>query len=179
MKIFNIICSAIIVYSCTNPIAKKDSNNLSVNDTNVVIIKQNQKTYIEENINLDSIKNKIKLSNKKLKVADTIKYVFQLEDVGTEGNEGVAYYLNNSLKKIELNVYTSMWRYQIQYYFSGNKINVIEITYNIFNSTSHKPEKVKEISYTIDFNGKLIGNGDKERIDVFQEFKKAVPFELN
>lgn len=36
----------------------------------------------------------------------------------------------------------------------------------------------KEIIYTIDFKGLPIGNSDKEWLDIFQEFKKVVPFEL-
>ena len=36
----------------------------------------------------------------------------------------------------------------------------------------------KEIIYTLDFNGLPIGKVDKERLDIFTEFKKAVPFKL-
>ena len=38
---------------------------------------------------------------------------------------------------------------------------------------------INNIKYTIDFNGKLLGKTDKERIDIFQQFKEVVPFELN
>ena len=128
------------------------------------------------NINLDSIKKKIIVS--KTSSSDTIKYQFSLEDVGTEGNEGIAYYLNGSVRKAEIEIYTSMWRYHIQYYFSEKKIKVIENTYNISNASSNKTESIKQTDYTIDYTGKLIGNADKERLDIFKEFKRVVPFEL-
>jgi hypothetical protein len=163
------------VYSCTNPISKKDSDKLPVVDSNMVIENKIQKNHIEKNTNLDSVKKGIQLIREKLNPTDTTKYKFQLEDVGTEGNEGFAYYINDSLKKVECDIYTSMWRYHIQYYIINNRIDVIERTYNI---TYNKSKKVKEITYTIDLKGKLIGDADKERIDIFQEFKKAVPFEL-
>ncbi len=128
------------------------------------------------NINLDSIKKKILVSI--ASSSDTVKYQFSLEDVGTEGNEGVAYYFNDSLRNAEIEIYTSMWRYHIQYYFSEKKIKVVENTYNISNGSSNKTESIKHTDYTIDYTGKPIGNADKERLDIFQEFKKAVPFEL-
>jgi hypothetical protein len=178
MKLFSIFCILVFAYSCSNPIANKKGNNFSVIDSNHVVKNDVSKNQYEEKNYLDSIKNEVRKIKKKLTKADTIKYKFQLEDVGTEGNEGIAYYVGDSLKKIELDVYTSMWKYQIQYFLLKTNIDVIEKTYNISNESSSKIGLVKEITYSIDMNGKPIGNEGKERIDIFREFKKSVPFEI-
>lgn len=36
-----------------------------------------------------------------------------------------------------------------------------------------------EIVYFIDFNGSIIGKDMPNRIDIYKEFIKAVPFEIN
>lgn len=110
-----------------------------------------------------------------MSISDTIKYQFSLEDVGTEGNEGVAYYCNDSVRKVEINIYTSMWKIYLLYLFEKTDINVIEQTYNIYENA----QLVKSYSYTMDLNGVPLEKVDFNRVDVFQEFKEVVPFVLN
>jgi len=170
----------ILLYSCSR---HKTENNteVEVNDTIVPIIDtifsniqdnyNNKKTTIYNN--LDSIRNEIIKENFNRK--DTIKYKFSLEDVGTEGNEGIAYYINNKLNKMEIDIFTSMWKINIQYIFLREKIKVSEETFNIYEKT----EIVKKISYFVDFNGIPLEKIDSQRINIFQEVKSTVPFFLN
>lgn len=164
-------CSGINVKNEKSTTEFTDSNQISVSNNGVGSQKGNQNTY------LDSIKKELLILRKK--TWDTLKYKFYLENIGTEGNEGVAYYLNDSLIKVQIEVYTSMWRYCINYTINPKMIEVIETTYNISRVNSDKDELINNIKYTIDFNGKLLGKTDKERIDIFQQFKEVVPFELN
>jgi hypothetical protein len=149
----------------------KESKNIVARDTTF----ENKQTISQKevvNINLDSIKKKILVSN--ASSLDTVKYQFSLEDVGTEGNEGTAYYLNDSIQKVEINIYTSMWKIYVLYLFDNTNIKVTERTYNIYDNI----ELIKSFSYTMDFNGIPLEKVDSDRIDIFQELKNAVPFEL-
>lgn len=123
-------------------------------------------------INADSIKNVLLRVNGVPQ--DTWEYQFSLEDIGTEGNEGVAYYIDGGLRKIEIDIYASMWRTQLLYIF--NRTN-IEVTEEVFN-TYKNMELVRNSSYLIDLNGIPIGRADSSRVDMFQKLKSAVPFTL-
>lgn len=125
----------------------------------------------EENENLDSIKQvilKIKSSG------DTLKYQFSIEDVGTEGNEGTAYYIDNKLQKVDFDIYTSMWKIHLLYLLNKNNIQVTEETFNIYENI----KRVKQLSYLINLDGVPLGKVDSSRVDIFQDIKDAVPFEL-
>lgn len=149
---------------------KEISKKIIANDS-IVISKQTeaQKNFI--NTKLDSIKDKI-IASKFL--SDTTKYTFTLEDVGTEGNDGTAYYINDRLLKIKLNIYTSMWETNLLYTFSNNAIIVNEQTYNIY----EKKKLIKHFSYKIDFNGIPLEKVESDRIDIFQELKSNIPINL-
>lgn len=180
MKIHIVYCLLVVVIllvSCSKKHITKENNNVivvcdSVDDNN----KNTITTQNKNNVNLDSVRQKIFALKEKfhLSVLDTIKYQFSLEDVGTEGNEGSAYYLNDSIKKIEFNIYTSMWMYHLLYLFDKTYIKVTEQTYNIYEDI----KLVKDFSYTMDLNGVPLKKLDSDRIDIFGEFKQVVPFVL-
>ena len=95
---------------------------------------------------LDLIK---KLISEESKISiDTLKYQFSVKDIGTEGNEGTAYYVNNELRKIKFDIYTSMWKISIQYLFIMEQIYVCEDTYNTFEN-----KHIKNIVYVTNLNG--------------------------
>ena len=109
--------------------------------------------------------------------------VYDIENISSEGSEAVVKYADNKIKESTISIYGETGQAKIIYSFSSDIINVIEKQFaykeDLKNISSEKDMIAKkEITYTIDFNGKLIGNADKERIDIFQEFKKAVPFEI-
>lgn len=83
-----------------------------------------------ESENIDSIKKEILRKNKIL--GDTLKYQFSIENIGTEGNEGTAYYINNKLQKVKFDIYTSMWKIHLLYIFNRNAVQVTEETFNIY-----------------------------------------------
>jgi|LakMenEpi03Aug12_release.lakeMendotaPanAssembly.Ray.scaffolds.fasta_scaffold730890_2 hypothetical protein len=180
MSNFFYICFSLFLISCKPQNSETKKNTFEFKDS-VSIVKPYITDYNEGYSNyLDSIsKELLKLQSKdKLTSLDTLKYKFYLEDVGTEGNEGIAYYLDNRLKKANIEIYTSMWKYVIQYIFYETKIDVIESTYNISNGVINNLEMIKKITYIIDLSGKIEGDTIKDRIDIFEEFKLVVPFEL-
>ena len=179
MKVYILIGLFAFLYSCSN-LRTKEGKNIVLCDTNFACNQTiSQKEIV--NVNLDSIRQKILASKEKMKLSssDTVKYQFTLEDVGTEGNEGIAYYLNDSVQKIKIEVYTSMWKYNLLYLFDKTYIKVTERKYNIANAHSiGNSELIKTLSYRIDKKGVAYEKPDSNRIDIFQELKQVVPFVL-
>lgn len=109
--------------------------------------------------------------------------VYDIENISSEGAEAVVKYSDKKIKESTITIYGETGQAKIIYSFSSDLINVTEKKFaykeDLKKVSSDKDMKVKnEITYTIDLNGKLIGYADKEKIDVFQEFKKVVPFEI-
>jgi len=179
MKVYILIGLFAFLYSCSN-LRTKEGKNIVLCDTNFACNQTiSQKEIV--NVNLDSIRQKILASKEKMKLSssDTVKYQFTLEDVVTEGNEGIAYYLNDSVQKIKIEVYTSMWKYSLLYLFNKEYIKVTERTYNITNMHLGKGiVLIKTLSYRIDKNGTLLEKTDSNRIGIFHEVKQVVPFVL-
>ena len=170
MYYFCLLIFMSLFYSCLRN--KKDATDTQVLKDTLIINNAVIDNTIEENKNIDSISNLI-LKNGKIS-GDTLKYKFYIEDVGTEGNEGTAYFIDKKIIKLDFVIYTSMWEIQLKYLFDNNKINIIEKTYNIYEKTTLQ----KTISYTVDFQGNPLQNVDESRVDVFQEIKDNIPFEL-
>lgn len=174
MKVYYVLIGLFVLIlfcSCSRQ-KTKESKSIVLYDT---VLKSKQIINKKDNtdINIDSIKKKILTSA--ISFPDTVKYQFSLEDVGTEGNEGTAYYLNDSIRKVEMNIYTSMWKINLHYLFNNIHIKVAERTYNIYDK---RIKLVKEISYAINLNGIPLEKADTTRVDVFQELKSAIPFML-
>lgn len=159
-----------LIYSCTDN--KLKSNRIVVVSDTTFTNKLYKRMDNTERGNLDSIQQVISKGNKTLE--GTLKYIFSIEDVGTEGNEGTAYYTNNKLQKIEFDIYTSMWKIHLQYIFNRNDVQVTEATFNIFENL----KLVKKLSYRINLDGVPLVKVDSSRVDVFKEIKDAVPFTL-
>jgi len=182
MKSYFLFLFFVLFSFCSCPKrANKENSNIVVCDTDIVNNQNVMPIQKENNVNLDSIKKVILKSQDKLQLlaSDTIKYQFSLEDVGTEGNEGTAYYLKDSIRQIEIGIGTSMMIYDLLYVFEKPYIIVTEQTYNITNVYSGgERELTKTLSYSTDWNGIPINNVDTDRVDIFQELKEAVPFVL-
>lgn len=113
------------------------------------------------------------------------KFHFDFDDFSNEGGEGYAYYNIHSKKieKADITLFGEREKTNIHFTFLNELINVREITYLYKTSLSeiksdNDMTKQKPIIYTIDFNGTSMGKADENRVDIFQEFKKTVPFEL-
>lgn len=168
---YMLICILLfLILSCTERKTASKQTKV-VTDTifsnEIVEIKENSK-----NKNLDSIKQV--LSKKGKTSIDTLKYHFTIEDVGTEGNEGTAYYIENELQMVEFDIYTSMWKIHLQYFFNKNKIQITEETYNIYENT----KLIKKISYKTNLEGVPLEKTDSNRVDVFQKIRSTIPFDL-
>jgi len=109
--------------------------------------------------------------------------IYDIEGISTEGVEAKVNYVDGKITESVTIIYADTWQATIIYEFEKNKIKVLEAKY--FYET--EIEKVKsyedmrlvyEIRYFIDFKGNIIGNEIPNRIDVFKEFKKVVPFKL-
>lgn len=172
MKAYYILIGVCILLCSCSRQKTKQRTDIVIHDT-VVKSKQILDQKDNVNVNIDSIKNKILLL--RTSFSDTVKYQFSLEDVGTEGNEGIAYYLNDRLQKIEMNIYTSMWKIYLVYLFNNTNIKVEERTYNIYENNI---KLVKENYYAMNLDGIPLEKVDTTRVDIFQELKKAIPFIL-
>ncbi len=154
----------------------KDNNTQSNYTETYVDSTFNYKFYNDKgnvlNRKSDSVKQIILEGNKNSK--GTFKYRFSIEDVGTEGNDGTAYYTNNELKNIEFDIYTSMWKIHLLYFFNKSVVQVTEETF----STYENIKRVKKLSYLINLDGIPLEKVDSNRIDVFFKIKETVPFKL-
>lgn len=109
--------------------------------------------------------------------------IYFIEGISSEGTEAKVSYVSNKIKKAEIGIAGAEGQDIITYSFNNNLINVFEKQYHYpagIESVKSANDMIleKEINYVVDFNGKVIGKGDTAMVDIFQEFKKAVPFEL-
>ncbi|MGL4630065.1 MAG: hypothetical protein ACRCVT_02570 [Leadbetterella sp.] len=109
--------------------------------------------------------------------------LYDLENVSSEGAEAIVKYVNNKIKESTVLIYGETRQAKVIYTFTPGliKVSETEFVYNkeLAKVSSEEDMKVKrEFTYTIDFNGNIIGNNDKEKVEIFKEFKKVVPFEI-
>lgn len=115
-------------------------------------------------------------------VKDTL-ITYDIEGISAEGAECKASYVNGKIIKGITNVYGETGQATIIYEFEANRIKVLETKYSyktgLENVKSDEDMQLDyEISYFIDFKGNVIGQPIQDRIDIFQELKATVPFEL-
>ncbi|HUH73689.1 MAG TPA: hypothetical protein VLZ75_04720 [Chitinophagales bacterium] len=116
-------------------------------------------------------------------VRDTL-IIYDIEGISTEGGEAKVNYVNGRIFKSVTSIYGESGQATIIYEFETDKIKVIETKYSynttIDNVKSEEDMKLEyETSYFIDFYGNIIGKKIPNRIDIFREFKKFIPFELS
>lgn len=135
----------------------------------------------------DSVVVKEHIQNAKINSnTDTLTRIFTLEgNFSSEGNEGRAFYQSGKIQKAAITFYGEMGKAVYLYIFKTTEINVSQQRYNYkTNFTEVKSDKdivkQEEVNFTTDLNGKVIsGYNTKADLDVFNELKKVVPFELN
>jgi hypothetical protein len=116
------------------------------------------------------------------KVKDTL-ITYNIEGISAEGAECKASYVSGKIVKGVTNIFGETGQVMIVFEFEANRIKVLESKYNYKTELKNvKSEKDMEleygISYFIDFKGNVIGKPIQNRIDIFEELKKTVPFEL-
>lgn len=116
-------------------------------------------------------------------INDTI-ITYELEGISTEGAEAKVNYIDGKIDRSDINIYAGTWQAIIIYEFQTDKIKVFEKKY-IYKTVIEDVNSLEdmqidyEIVYFIDFNGSIIGKDMPNRIDIYKEFIKAVPFEIN
>lgn len=128
---------------------------------------------------MGSVNNKSDFS----KVAKDTLITYDIEGISTEGAETKVNYVNGKITKSVTSIYGETGQAKIIYEFETDKIKVLETKYSyksgIENIKSDEDMQLDyEISYFIDFKGNLLGKEIPDRIDIFKEFKEAIPFEL-
>lgn len=132
--------------------------------------------------NRDEITN-YKADIKDSKSKDTI-ITYDIDDVSTEGTGAEVSYVNGYISKSKINIYQCSGQASIIYTFKKDSIEVSETAYRyttelmkVKDSTDF--EIVYKENYAIDFDGNVLGKSVPNRIDIYNEFTKAVPFNLN
>ncbi|MDR2123173.1 MAG: hypothetical protein LBP34_08620 [Flavobacteriaceae bacterium] len=117
------------------------------------------------------------------RIAKDTLVTYDIEGISTEGAEAKVNYVNGKITKSITNIYAGTGQASVVYEFDTDKIKVLETKNSykteIENVKSDKDMKLEyKRSYFIDYSGNLIGESIPDRIDIFQEFKKIIPFEL-
>ncbi len=117
------------------------------------------------------------------KVLKDTLITYELDGISLEGTETKVNYINSKITKSFTSIYGETGLATIIYEFGTDKIKVLETKYSyksgIEKVKSNKDLKLDyKICYFIDFKGNLLGKDITDRIDIFKEFKEAVPFEL-
>lgn len=133
----------------------------------------------KENISNKAVKNTIEENN----LVDTT-IIYNIEGISSEGSEAKAIYKKNKIVKSEVSIYGETGQIQIEYSFDNDTINVIEkqFGYKIGGIDTNQLNELilkKQLEYKMNTTGKLIGNPSVERTDIFKEFTKSVPMQLN
>lgn len=136
---------------------------------------------------LDSIRDNILKTNNGIK--DSISYKFSLDnEMGTEGNDGIAFYKKGRLNMITMQIYTDRGLCDVSYaFYSKKKIKVCEKNYSYVNDVEEIKYKrgvpsVEEYCSYINENGKSIDGKNSVKNDdarkVYSIIKRNIPYEL-
>lgn len=108
---------------------------------------------------------------------------YNIEGISSEGAEAKVTYVNGKISKSITSIYGETGQATIIYEFGAEKIKVLEYKYS-YKSRIGDVESDRDlsleyrISYFINYDGKVVGGEAPEHIDIFQEFRRVVPFEL-
>lgn len=113
----------------------------------------------------------------------TYSMKYDIDGISAEGAEAEVSYRDGKISQSITHIYGETGRASIAYHFEKDKIKVLEKMYSYKTAIDEvKSDKDMvldyEISYFIDYNGKVIGKENPDRFDIFTEFKEAVPFEI-
>ena len=181
-KLVCLILLSALHFGCINTEIPKENASQNLEDSLVEIAPIEESYIAEPTKELDSIKQVIL----KHKANDTASHVFSLEgNFSAEGNEGRAFYKNDSISKIEIIFYGESGKNAYIYQFKNNKIEVVQQRYNYktnFMEVKSKDDIItgEKVKYILNIKGEII-NGDKtlKESDVFLDLQKAIPFHLN
>ena len=109
--------------------------------------------------------------------------IYALEGISLEGAEAKVFYSKGKIQKADISIYGETGQCQINYVFQDKVIETNEKCYDysegVMSVEKYGMTLASSIQYVIDYDGKPIGKDPLERVSIYQEFKKAVPFVLN
>ncbi|WP_308600393.1 hypothetical protein [uncultured Dysgonomonas sp.] len=108
---------------------------------------------------------------------------YNIDGISSEGTEARVEYIKGRIRESLISIYGETGQSKIFYKFLDDSIEVLEKDFvyktNLLEVKSDKDIILKkEIIYYIDIDGNLKRDTIKDRIDIFKEFKKNVPFIL-
>lgn len=129
----------------------------------------------------DAIKNVESITHRTISNDTLISYT--IEGISSEGAESIVRYVNNKIFESTTTLYIGTGQISVKYYFEKNKVKVNEMHYyyktEIENVQSKEDMQLnKELNYYLDLKGSVIGDEVYDKTDIFQEFKKEIPFEI-
>lgn len=108
---------------------------------------------------------------------DTI-IIYDIDNLSSEGAEVHVLYKEGKIKESTIYIYGAGGKTEIKYLFTSNFIGVREQTYLYQDTSLNNIDTLRVLRYKIDYSGKTVGKGLSQYTDIFEEFKKAVPFIL-
>ena len=108
---------------------------------------------------------------------DTI-ITYGIDNLSSEGAEARVLYGDGKIKESTTYIYGAGGKTEIEYIFASNFIRVREQTYLYQDTSLNKLDTLNVIRYKIDYRGNVIGKKLSRYTDMFEEFKRAVPFIL-
>lgn len=108
---------------------------------------------------------------------DTI-ITYGIDNLSSEGAETHVLYKGGKITESTVYVYGAGGKMEIKYIFNRNFIDVREQTYLYQDTSLNKVDTLNVIRYKIDYRGRVVGKELSQYADIFEEFKRAVPFIL-
>lgn len=104
--------------------------------------------------------------------------IYDIDNLSSEGAEARVLYGDGKIKESTTYIYGAGGKTEIEYIFASNFIRVREQTYLYQDTSLNKLDTLNVIRYKIDYRGNVIGKKLSRYTDMFEEFKRAVPFIL-
>jgi hypothetical protein len=104
--------------------------------------------------------------------------IYDIDNLSSEGAEARVLYVDGKIKESTTYIYGAGGKTEIEYIFASNFIRVREQTYLYQDTSLNKLDTLNVIRYKIDYRGNVVGKKLSQYTDMFEEFKRAVPFIL-
>ena len=104
--------------------------------------------------------------------------IYDIDNLSSEGAEARVLYGDGKIKESTTYIYGAGGKTEIEYIFASNFIRVREQTYLYQDTSLNKLDTLNVIRYKIDYGGNVVGKKLSRYTDMFEEFKRAVPFIL-
>ena len=104
--------------------------------------------------------------------------IYDIDNLSSEGAEARVLYRDGKIKESTIFIYGAGGKTEIEYLFTSNFIRVREQTYLYQDTSLNNIDTLRVLRYKIDYSGNTVGEKLSQYTDIFEEFKKSVPFIL-